>query len=319
MEQLYDKFLDALRERYPYKPDRVRALMGILPLEKESVYRRLRKDVYFSAEEVMRIAGVWDISMDKIINANSGKTRTFQFRMIEFTNPGETDYALLESFNRNLEAVAGDPNGQAFEVLNSLPRGLYCRSENLERFFTMKWLCKCAAPDRVRPFCDIRIPERMRALDAELIRLEHSISEMHSIHDVHLIENLIRDIIYFRSIGMVTADESLLLRDDLLELIDYLEEVTRRGAFPDTGRRMHFYLSHTWVETECALYKCKTLNMSRIKILERNSLTSLDGAVFQRLMNMVESVKRSSVLMSGSNALQQAEFFSRQRKIIRTL
>ncbi len=183
----------------------------------------------------------------------------------------------------------------------------------------MKWLYKCSRPDVAQPLRDIVISERMKALDEELVRLEHSVAELHSIHDVRMIENLVGEIAYFRSIGMVTAEEGKTLRTELLALLDHMEDATTRGYFPDTGKKLFFYLSHTWVETECVLYQSADFKMSSVKILERNSLASLDKAVFERLMNMAESIKRSSVLISQSNTLQRAEFFARQRAAVSAL
>jgi hypothetical protein len=312
----YDNFLVALEERYPRKLDLTNALMEILPLEKESIYRRLRKDVYFSAEETMQIAQAWNISLDNIIRTNPHKTRPFHFNMIEYVHPRESDYKLLEAFNRDLAIIANDPNGRMVEVLNALPRGLYCRSEHLTRFVTMKWLYKYGMSDEVMSFASIRIPDRMRELDLEYVRLVHEMPEVHSIHDECFIEHLVDDIAYFRSIGMVTEDDLILLRGELITLLDYIEDVTTKGCFPNTGNKLLFYLSHTWLETEYALFESKDLILSLVKILERNSVASTDRKVFDRFMNMVHATKRSSVLMSESNALQQVEFFTRQKEII---
>jgi len=312
----YDNFLRALEERYPRKSDLANALMEVLTLEKESVYRRLRKDVYFSVEETMQIAKAWNISLDNIIQTNPSKTRPFHFNMVEYVHPREADYKILENFNRNLELIAQDPGGKMIEVLNALPRGLYCRSEHLTRFVTMKWLYKYGNSEDIVPFSGIQIPERMRAIDMEYVRLVHEIPEVHSIHDERFIEHLIDDILYYRSIGMVTEDELTLLRNELISILDYIEEVTIKGQFLYTGNKLLFYLSHTWLETEYALYESKDLSMSFVKVLERNAIASTDKKVFDRFMNMVQATKRSSVLMSESNALQQVEFFKRQREII---
>ena len=312
----YDNFLTALEERHPRKADLVSALMEVLPLEKESIYRRLRKEVYFSVEETVQIAEAWNMSLDSIARTNPTKTRPFHFNMIEYVHPRESDYKLLERYNRDLEIVASDPEGRMVEVLNALPRGLYCRSELLTRFVTMKWLYKYGMPEDIVPFSEIHIPERMRELDMEYVRLVHNIPEVHSIHDERFIEHLVDDIAYFRSIGMVTEEELLLLRDELTTLLDYMEEVTVKGHFINTGNKLLFYLSHTWLETEYALFKSKELTLSLVKILERNAISSTDTKVFDRFMNMVQATKRSSVLMSGSNILQQVEFFARQREIV---
>jgi hypothetical protein len=287
-------------------------------LEKESVYRRLRGEVLFTAAEVMRIAGVWNISLDNITSANPEKTRPFRLKTVDFAEPTEEDYSIIEQHNRDLALVADDPAGIAIEVVNTLPRGLYSRSEHLTRFFTMKWRYK-HFPERALCFNEIRIPERMRRLVEEYVRISHSIPEMHTIHDRHMLERLVEEIIYDRSIGMLGDDDSTLLRDELLALVDYLEQVTVTGNFPGKNGKMFFYLSHAWVETEYFLYRSHPFSLSLVKVLERNYLASLDKKVLDTLMRTAQATKRMSVLMSESNALQQTGFFGRQREKILSL
>jgi hypothetical protein len=318
MEHFYNNFLEALQERYPIKSDLVNALTDLLDLEKENIYRRLRKNVWFSVEETMRIAAAWDISLDNIVSLNPRKTHPFRLKMIDFADPQEEDYAILEQHNRDLELVAADPQGMAIEIVNALPRGLYARSEHLTRFFIMKWRHKYS-PGRALSFGEIRLSDRMRKLDQEYIRIEHSISEMHSIHDPQIIEHLVEEIVYYRSIGMLTDDETTLLRGELLVLVDYIEHVTLTGHFPNLKNRLYFYLSHTWIESEFLLFSSAQLSLSMVKVMERNAIASLDRRVLDRFMNLAMATKRMSVLMSQSNALQQAEFFTRQRDVISAL
>jgi len=318
MIRFYDSFLQTLAERYPRKSDLTNALMDVLPLEKESIYRRLRKDVYFTAEETMQIANAWNISLDNTICTNSNKTRPFHLDMIEYVRPQESDYELLEKHNRILEVIGRDPDGKIIEVTSTLPRSLYCRSELLTRFFTMKWLYKYGLPEDALPFSDIHIPERIQALDREYIDLLHNISEVHKLHDSRFIEYLVDDIVYFHTIGMVTNDEVTLLRNELLTLIDYMVNTATKGYF-HSGKRFFFYLSYTWMETEYFLYESKSLTMSFVTIFGRNSIASFDRKVFDKFMNMAQFVKRSSVQMSESNALKQVEFFANQKNKIMTL
>ena len=218
-----------------------------------------------------------------------------------------------------MEVIGQDPKGKMIEVINTLPRSLYSRSELLTRFFTMKWLYKYDLSQEVTPLGNIRIPERMRTLDLEYVRLVHNISEVHSIHDSRFIERTVDDIAYFRTVGMVTEDEAAQLRDELLTLIDYMADVTSIGYFRHTGNKLFFYLSHTWLDSEYLLFESNLLTLSSVRILERNSIASTDKKVFAKFMNMVQSTKCSSVLMSGSNTLQQVEFFSRQRALVEAI
>ena len=319
MAHFYDNFLNALEERFPRKSDLVNALAELLPLEKESLYRRLRKEVYFSAEETMLVAQAWNISLDNILRIHQNKTRPFYSNMIEYVQPQEVDYHILERYNRDLRLFVQDPKGKRVEVITALPRSLYSRSEPLTRLFTMKWLFKYGSAHDIMNFGNIQIPDRMRQLDLEYVRLMHEIPEIHSIHDSHIIERLIDDILYFRSIGLITEEEVILLRDELLQLIDFMERVTASGSFPGVRNKFFFYLSHTWLDTEYLLFESELQRWSFVRILERNSIASTDKKVFDKFMNVVQATKRSSVLMSGSNALQQVEFFSRQRSLVSSM
>ncbi|MDR0509722.1 MAG: hypothetical protein LBH06_01345 [Rikenellaceae bacterium] len=317
--RLYDRFLEALTGRFTRKSDLVNALADILPLEKDNIYRRLRRDVLFTTEEIMRIAGAWNISIDNLIWSHSGKSRALRFNMIEYVDPREEDYMLLEEYNRVLAAVGNDPSGRATEVTGSLPRSLYARSELLTRFFTMKWRYKYGRYEDVLSLGEVRISERMKRLEAEYVELVHNIPRVCKLHDSRFVERLVDEILYFHSVGMVTGTEVVLLRDELLALVDYMEEIAAKGRFADTGNEMAFYVSPLQLETECLLYGSRDMTLSMVKILERNAISSYDSKVFARFTNMVQSITRSSALMSASNSLQRTGFFTRQRATISSM
>jgi hypothetical protein len=319
MNKYYDKFLDALAMRYPRKTELVDALLEILVLEKESIYRRLRKDVYFTSEEMMHIASVWNISLDNIVSTTSHKTRPFHFSMVDHLNPQEADYKLFEEFNRAMELVVKDSAGKMVEVSHTLPGSIYLEYENLTQFSTMQWHYKYAMPEDVLVFGNIHLSKRMRELEREYTEYVRNMPEVCVICDNHFIKHLIDNILYFKSIRMITDDEVILLQDELLEIIDYMENVALKGYFPETGNKLSFYLSHIWLETEYLLYESKYLTLSMIKTLERGSISSWDKKVFDKFMNMIQATKRSSVLLSASNNLQIIKFFSKQKELIRGL
>jgi hypothetical protein len=174
-------------------------------------------------------------------------------------------------------------------------------------------------PEDTLVFGDIHVPERMRKLEREYVKRVPDVHEVYAIYDNRFIEHLIDDIQYFRSVRMITEDEVVSLKGELLELVDYLEDVALKGYYPVSGNKLFFYLSHTWLETEYFLCESKYLTLSMVKILELGSISSWDKKVFDRCMNMVQFTKRSSVLLSASNNLQIIEFFEKQRNIIASL
>jgi hypothetical protein len=317
MNLFYDNFLAALAERYPQKSNLVDALMDVLPLEKESIYRRLRKDTYFTLEEAMIIAGAWNISLDNIARTTPHKSSPFQFDMVDYINPKEIDYRFFEKFNQAMELVAKDPAGKMIEVSNTLPGSLYLGYENLTRFFTMKWFYKYNVLENTLVFGDTHVPQRMRELEMEYSGCVRDIPEVYAICNDRFIENLIDDIRYFKSVRMITESEITLLKGELLEVINYIENVALKGYFPDTKNKLFFYLSHIWLETEYVLYESKDFIFSMVKILELGGICSLDKKVFDKFMNTTQSIKRSSALLSASNNVYLIEFLEKQRNIIK--
>jgi len=78
----YDIFIDLIYNKYPKKHILVQELMGLLIIEREAVYRRLRGDVIFTAHEVAKISMAWDISLDDIF-----RRAAFQKQKMDEINP----------------------------------------------------------------------------------------------------------------------------------------------------------------------------------------------------------------------------------------
>jgi hypothetical protein len=316
MNNYYERFLETLSERYTHKSELVSAIMDILPLERESIYRRLRGDIMFTSAEVMQVASTWNISLDSITSMTPHKTRPFRFSMVDYIYPDEDDYKLLEKFVDTFELAAQDPESKIIEVSHSMPGSFYNKSESLLRFFTMKWRYKYGPPEETISFGEIVIPERMRLLEEAYVNNVQSISKVAHVFDTRFIKHLVDDLSYFHSIHMVTTDELAALKSELIDLMDYIEKAGLEGRFPETGNELQLYTSHTWVGTEVILLSSKYQTLTVIKVLDRNGVLSSDRLVFDKIHNMAVSIMRSSVLMSLSNRLELTKFFDRQRSAI---
>ena len=101
-DQLYENLVTAIKDKFPGRGVLTNKLADLLMLEKEAVYRRLRGDVPFTIFEIATIAAKLDISLDHIIGSSSGKSRPFQMKMVNFLNPSEEDYEMLENFVNGL-------------------------------------------------------------------------------------------------------------------------------------------------------------------------------------------------------------------------
>jgi hypothetical protein len=312
----YNNFLVAMAARYPRKADLTNALMKLLPLERESVYRRLRGDVSFTFEEVMQIARAWSISIDNIICSSPGRTKPFQYNMVNFVDPEEEDYKVIDDYHRMISLIAGDATGQMTEALNTLPTAFFYHSELLSRFLMMRWRFQTGAAEEIRTLREIAIPEELRKRQLSYCRHIATIPRIHYICDFRLFEYLTEEIGYFLSIRLIDSEDVAMLHDELLALSTRLEEVVTRGHFPDSNGKLSLYVSHTSFETGYTLYESKDILISMVRLFVLTAISSRNREAFLRLKRRSQSTIRSSVLISVSNELQRIEFFNRQREII---
>ena len=55
----YNHFMKVLFAKYPKRAQLLEALMHLLQIEREAAYRRLRKDVPFAIQEIVKISAAW--------------------------------------------------------------------------------------------------------------------------------------------------------------------------------------------------------------------------------------------------------------------
>ena len=140
---LYENLVTAIKDKFPGRGVLTNKLADLLMLEKEAVYRRLRGDVPFTIFEIATIAAKLDISLDHIIGCSSGKSRPFQMKMVNFLNPSEEDYEMLENFVNELRYLKDDPNSEVGGALNILPQSLVLGYRHIYRFYLFKWIYQC--------------------------------------------------------------------------------------------------------------------------------------------------------------------------------
>ena len=95
-EKWNDCFIKALYERYPQKSQLMQALADLLHIEREAVYRRLRQDVVFSMQEVVKISAAWNISLDRITGIQSGLVPFFM-QPVNYLEPSEQELKFLRN------------------------------------------------------------------------------------------------------------------------------------------------------------------------------------------------------------------------------
>ena len=313
----YDCFVKTLYEKYPKRPQLIEELMDLLFIEREAVYRRLRKDVTFSIHEVVKISSAWNISLDKITGINSGLV-PFLMHTINYIDPSEQELNFLKQIIQSINALQDFPDTEFMDICNKLPRQLLAGYTFLNQFYLFKWIYQYV-PENTTPFSQVIVSDKKRRLTAEYYKAIKNVPNTNFIFDHMLFDYLVCDIRYFYSIRMITEREKELIKNELYELLDYLLEVATKGCYPETQNKVNLYISHVNVDTNYSYTYTNEANICFIHVFDKYEIYTLDTEMVENFRTWMQLKKRTSFQISEVDEKSRFDFFTKQRQLIDTL
>ena len=317
MNDWYDSFIEALYEKYPKKSQLTEALMDLLLIERESAYRRLRKDIIFPVHELVKIASAWNISLDEIVGINS-KQITFKVQIWDYLNPSNKELEDMRILVENHDDVKRYPDMEYMEVSNRLSRILTSGFPYLNKLYLLKWMYQYVSQE-VLSFSMINFPKKVSDLSSEYHAASKNIANISFIWDYTLFDNLVHDIHYFCSIYLITNEEKELLKKDLHDLLDYMCEVATKGCWPETGNKVSLYISQINIDTNYSYYYSEEVKLCRVHAFAKNEIFTYNTAMVENFRNWMQSKKKSSVQISEADEKSRIGFFMKQRELVDTL
>jgi len=314
----YDYFLKALLAKYPKKAQLAQELMNLLCIEQEAVYRRLRKDVIFHVFEIAKIASVWDISLDEIINIKSGVV-SFQMQLVNYLDPSDPNVNLLQKFLQNLSRTIDSPEAELMDVCNKLPRPLLAAYNYLNQFYLFRWIYQYGNRKDTVSFSQIIISENKRQLTADYLRIIQQVPNTNFILDCKIFENLVWDILYFHSILLITDEEKELIKKDLFAVLDYLLEVANKGYYPETKSKVNLYISQLSVDTNYSYIHADEVSMCLIHAFDKYEIYTCNSEMFANFLAWMKLKKRTSIQISEVDEKSRIDFFTKQRQAVEML
>ena len=313
-----ETFIELMREKLPEHAKLTNFLVNLLFIEKEAVYRRLRGEVPFTFAEVVKIAKELNISLDGINGEASPRSRPFHIKLIEYDQPAEIDYYMLNEYVDVLRAQKQSSYSEFGAISGVLPSFFYMRYDTLYRFFILKWLYEFGDPSSTKKFSQISLSNRLKEIGDDYLVQVKNMSYTYFILDELLFYYLVKDIKYFKEVRLVSEDDIKELKKDLLCLIKEMEELTAKSVF-DNGHKIHLHVSTLHFESNYSYLQGDHINLSLIKAYTFNEIASLDETVFHKMKTWIQSLKRTSILISGSGEIERLKFFEKQKSYIDTL
>lgn len=301
-------------ENFTKKRELVDFISDTLFLERDSVYRRLRGEVQFSLQEACIIAEKLSISIDEITQSIPLKSRPFQYKIIDYTNPDEIDYEMCNKYNVVMKELIEDSSSEIGIAAKLLPEGFYLEFEMIIKFHLFKWLYQYDI-ESSKKMEEIKIAQRLKEIYEERISLYQKIKTSNYIFHKDTFLNIAQDIQYFKELELISSEELSVLKKELLELLDMLELISKTGT-NKAGNKMNLYISEIDFDTPFYYMSSARHSISAIRGFTMNDFVSTDKISFDYIKRYVQSLKRTSIQISESGEIPRRKFFLQQRRII---
>jgi len=314
----YDVFIKILHRKYEKRAQLIQALTDLLCIEREAVYRRLRKDVLFSVHEIAEIASAWNISLDEIMGVKS-KQISFHMRQMNYLDPSKEELTFLQNVIQAINFIKNLPDTEFMDICNKLPRQLLAGYECLNQFYLFKWQYEYGIEKEIIPFSEIIISEEKYQLTKEYYRAIKNVPNTSFIWDSKIFDYLINDIRYFCSIYLITDEEKELIKNDLYALLDYMLDVANKGYYPETRNKVNLYISQLNVNTNYSYTFSPEANICFVHVFEKYEIYTFDQEMAINFKTWMQLKKRTSVQISEVDERSRVEFFSKQRLLVDSL
>ena len=317
--QLQQILIDTIREKVPQEHNLAVFLANKLNLGRESVYRRLRGEIYFTFDEIALLSQELGFSIDNIVGAKSGQNALFNIHMLQEGAEYLDIYVnKMKEYGRMFSEMSEHSDLKARISINTLPYYLHIGHENLSRFRIYKWLhqnLKIGSNDK---FADFELPEYITDTHKAFYQDIQKIPNVTVIMDGNIFWSAAKDIAYFQKRGLLSEEDVQVLQSELLEIIDTIEEAATEGVSKN-GARTSIYISSVDLEASYLHFENDEQQFSQVRVFSISAIDSNNEGLCRIQKEWIESLKKYSILISKSGEVQRYEYMNRQREIINNI
>ena len=307
-----------MKERIPPGETLANFLTDALCIGKEAVYRRLRAEVAFTFDEIATISQKLGISIDQIIGNHLQNRDTFYLNLKHSPEPVDCYYEILERYLKIFNFVKNDSSTVIYTAANIVPFTLYSTYEYLSKFRLCRWIYQNG---KIRPphtLSGMYVPEKVISVHKQLSDTVKQCRKTCFIWDSNIFHAFIREIKYFSGLNLISGEDIMQLKSELLQLLHELEQWSVKGEFSN-GNKIAFYLSNINFEATYSYIEKSDFQICLFRVYSINSMDSQNPQICNLQKNWIQSLKRHSTLISESGEAQRINFLEQQRKIIESI
>lgn len=318
MKNPSNKYIEEIIKQKIHKDEKlVDVIMNILSLGKEAAYRRLRGEVPYTFDDIMKIAGKYNISLDAIVGNKIPGTALVNTNIIDIEDPFNSYKAYLDAQTAIFEEVNKRKNGKVYLAFNLIPYVFYSSYRALSKFRLYRWIHQMDTSGKQSRFNETQFPEDLWATHQKAINAFLRIKEVDFVFDKELFLNQVKDILLFAQLNLIDKEDMAQLKSELLQLLDDIAQMT--SLPPESEIKRPLFISNVSFESSYLFFEAEDYQVGGLRLLGISVITTQHPWVCQQQKRWIESLKRYSTLISVSGEMDRYAFINQQREYINLL
>jgi len=318
MKELFEELVQIIKQATPAGVTPVDMLISIIPMSKEAAYRRLRHEISFTFEEVVKIAKELGVSLDGMIDLPQKNRYNVQMTCVGGEDLIELYRNSFEEIIAGLKKLKTCSNPAIYLFTNKLfPFSHTFKYDMIAKFRLYKWTYlrdEVIIPTKMH---EINVPSDIMRVENELFREMMNIP-LNYICIPELMQIYVRDIKQCQKINLITDEEVLRLKNETFGLLDDLERDATNGV-NQNNVPFNMFLCNSNFDASYLCFAGDEYKVVSTQLFGAGFYFFKDARIIDRMTNWINILIKNSTLVSISGEKQRLEFFRNQRMIVDAL
>lgn len=292
-------------------------LSDMLDISKESAYRRLKGKMPFQLEELIRLSELLGFSIDELVALKRDNSKV----VVDLIVSKDAKQGFLEKmkqYKKDVDNRLSDKSSSSVLALNYLPAEFCIHHENLFKLSYYTWLHWKDGNMRKLKYSEVEVFPELEELRKEVVLKTKGLQNNTFILDPNVFLSPLNLVRYFCNRELINNEEKKFIQEEYLNLIDLIEREVRTDSLL-VERGNYFYLSNLNIDTNSGYYVYNGNIFSSFAHYFFNRIVISKPEICEAHKEWFLSLKKYSILITGSNEMVQAEYFKKQRGYVDSL
>ncbi len=282
-----------------------------LNIGSDAAYRRMRNEKPFTFEEIVLLSQDLGFSIDSIIGQKEKSQVFFEQVADKDTDPNNSFMLMLQKYYQTIEAYS---KAKELELISSRSHihPIYAiKYPHLFNFLHYRCVHQLKRDTLNLNLSDVKISGEIKDIAKKINDHPISHSKHTYIFDPEIFLSTIKQIQYYYKRKLMTDEEILLIKEDLLMMIDNIKIQVENGKDPE-GAIEQYYISAFDIDlnSNYTRYDDNTISAFFVYLVNPMIITNKESCGIHK--QWLDSLKKYSALISESNEMLQADFLNRQ-------